>query len=152
MSPSKISKRIFLDRLAWVNRMVAQIRALPLADPTAFMADSRNVSTAESCLRRGLEALFDLGRHILARAFGKGISEYKEIASGLQEMGVLNAGQKRLLDILAGYRNRMVHFYHEISAEELLEICAGQLGDITAIRDALRAWYDLHPELIDLTL
>jgi uncharacterized protein YutE (UPF0331/DUF86 family) len=152
MSPSKISKRIFLDRLAWVDRMLAQIRALPLTDPTAFMADYRNLATAESCLRRTLEALFDVGRHILAGAFGRGVSEYKEIASGLQECGVLTADQKRQLAILAGYRNRMVHFYHEISAEELFQICAEQLGDVTVARDALRAWYELHPELVDPAL
>ena len=29
-----------------------------------------------------------------------------------------------LLQILAGYRNRLVHFYHEVSVEELYEICA----------------------------
>jgi uncharacterized protein YutE (UPF0331/DUF86 family) len=152
MSPSKVSRRIFLDRLAWVDRMLAQIRALPLADPRDFLADSRNVATAESCLRRALEALFDLGRHVLARGFGKGVSEYKEIASGLKESGVLNSEEKALLDILAGYRNRMVHFYHEISSEELLQICAGQLDDVVKVRDAFRSWYQLHPEMTDPAL
>lgn len=63
----------------------------------------RNLWTVESCLRRALEALFDVGRHILAGAFGKGVSEYKEIASGLLECGVLTPEQKALLSILAGY-------------------------------------------------
>jgi uncharacterized protein YutE (UPF0331/DUF86 family) len=152
MSPSKISKRIFLDRLAWVERMLAQITSLPLSDRDAFMSDSRNLWTAESCLRRALEAVFDVGRHILAAAFGRGVSEYKEIASGLLECGVLTGEQKALLSILAGYRNRLVHFYHEISADELFQICAGQLGDITAIQDALLAWYGLHQELVDPAL
>jgi uncharacterized protein YutE (UPF0331/DUF86 family) len=137
MSPSKISKRIFL--------VIAQITSLPLSDRDAFMSDSRNLWTAESCLRRALEALFDVGRHILAGAFGKGVSEYKEIASGLLECGVLTAEQKAQLSILAGYRNRMVHF-------ELQQICAEQLGDITAIQDALLAWYDRHQELVDPAL
>jgi hypothetical protein len=46
----------------------------------------------------------------------------------------------------------MVHFYHEISADELQQICAGQIGDITAIRAALLAWYDRHQELVDPAL
>jgi uncharacterized protein YutE (UPF0331/DUF86 family) len=54
----------------------------------------------------------------------------------LLERGVLNSDQKRLLDILAGNRNRMVHFYHEISAEELRQICAGQFDDVLKIQDA----------------
>lgn len=37
---------------------------------------------------------------------------------------------RMLLKILAGYRNRMVHFYHEITPKELYEICSGELEDI----------------------
>lgn len=63
MTPGSISKRIVLDRLTWVDRMLAEIRSLPLSDQQVFFSDGRNVWTAESCLRRALEALFDLGRH-----------------------------------------------------------------------------------------
>ena len=152
MSPSKISKRTFLDRVAWVDRMVAQIRALPVSDRAAFMADSRNIWAAESCIRRALEAIFDIGRHLLAKGFGAGVSEYKAIAEGLKARGVLTEEQADLMKILAGYRNRMVHFYHEISIDELYQLCAHQLADITATRDALRDWVHAHPELVDPTL
>ena len=47
------------------------------------------VWAAESCLRRALEALLDVGRHILAGGFGRGVSEYGQIASGLLDAGVL---------------------------------------------------------------
>ena len=80
MTPGQISKRVVADRMAWVEAMLGEIRALPLGDRPAFFADSRNVWAAESCLRRALEALLDLGRHILAKGFGLGVSEYKEIA------------------------------------------------------------------------
>ena len=132
--------------------MVVQIRALPLSDPVAFMADARNVWTAESCLRRALEALFDIGRHILAKGFGTGVSEYRAIADGLKEKGVLGDEQAAIMKILAGYRNRMVHFYHEVSVEELYQLCSEQLADVTATRDALRNWFDAHQEIVDSTL
>ena len=75
-----------------------------------FFADRRNVWTAESCFRRALEALLDLGRHILTKGFSLGVSEYKEIATRLGEQGVLSQGEAELLRTLAGYRNRLVHF------------------------------------------
>jgi uncharacterized protein YutE (UPF0331/DUF86 family) len=53
---------------------------------------------------------------------------------------------------MAGYRNRMVHFYHEITPDELFNICATQLGDIERIADAYRRWVNEHPELVDSTL
>jgi len=152
MTPQLISKRIALDRLALTERLLQEIRALPLGDHDLFFSDRRNIWAAESCLRRSLESLFDLGRHILAKGFGTGISEYKEIATRLQEKGVLSAEEMNLLRVLAGYRNRLVHFYHEVSPEELYEICTSQLSDLERIRDALQRWLNVHPENLDPSL
>ena len=152
MTPQLISKRIALDRLALTEKLVQEIKSLPLQDRQLFFADRRNIWTAESCLRRSLESLFDLGRHILAKGFGTGISEYKEIATRLQEKGILSAEEMNLLRVLAGYRNRLVHFYHEVSPEELYEICASQLSDVEKIRVALQRWLNDHPETLDPSL
>lgn len=152
MTPTQISKRVVLDRLAWIDEMLAEIRALPLADQAGFFADRRNVWAVESCLRRGLEALFDLGRHILAAGFAAGVSEYKEIVTALHKQGILSEEEARLCYMMAGYRNRMVHFYHEIQAEELYDIAANHLADLETIADALRRWLRQHPQYLDEAL
>jgi hypothetical protein len=69
MTPSALSVRIVTARPAWVRTMVARVRALPLDTVEAFTADPRTPAAAESYLRRGLEALMDLGRHVLAKGF-----------------------------------------------------------------------------------
>jgi uncharacterized protein YutE (UPF0331/DUF86 family) len=102
MSPGKLSKRVMGDRLAWIDKMVVEIRALPLDSYEDFSANRRDVWAAESCLRRALEAIFDLGRHILAKGFGQGVTEYKQIASELETAGVLSHSRARLLSTLAG--------------------------------------------------
>jgi len=152
MSPSKVSQRIVLDRIAWVDRMLKEIRSLPISDRAVFLAESRNVWAAESCLRRAIEALFDIGRHILARGFGRGEVEYREIADGLGAIGVLDAAESLLMRTLAGYRNRLVHFYHEVSAGELFEICSRQLDDLVSIRGAYQRWMGSHPGMLDTAL
>jgi uncharacterized protein YutE (UPF0331/DUF86 family) len=152
VTPQHISKRVVVDRLEVANHLIQEITALPLKDRQAFFSDRRNVWTAESCLRRSLEALLDVGRHILAKGFGLGISEYKEIGARLREHGVLLEDEERILRVLAGYRNRLVHFYHEVSGEELYEICRHQLGDLKIIQDAFLRWLRNHPEQIDQTL
>jgi uncharacterized protein YutE (UPF0331/DUF86 family) len=130
MSPGKLSKKVIGDRLAWIDKMIVEIRALPLDSYEDFSANRRDVWAAESCLRRALEAIFDLGRHILAKGFGQGVTEYKQIASELETAGVLSHSRARLLSTLAGYRNRLVHFYHEVTSEELYEICRNNLDDL----------------------
>ena len=152
MTPGEISKRVASDRLAWVRQMIAEIRALPLEDRQEFFADRRNVWTAESCLRRSLEALLDLGRHVLAKGFGVGISEYKDIAGQSRANGILSAGDAELLRTLAGYRNRLVHFYHEVEPEELFEVCASNLEDLERLARAYDEWLTSHPEYLDESL
>ena len=152
MSPSKITKRVVVDRLDWIEKMIEEIKLLPLNDYETFIRDKRNIWAAESCLRRALEALMDLGRHISAKGFGRGVSEYKEIASSLGEAGVLFNKDEETLRTLAGFRNRMVHFYHEVSDRELFEICSSQLSNITDISRAIKKWINGHQEMIDDSL
>jgi uncharacterized protein YutE (UPF0331/DUF86 family) len=152
MVSGKISKRVVSDRLAWADRMLSEIRALPLESKPTFMQDTRNIWAAESCLRRVLEALFDMGRHIAAKGFGEAVTEYKEIASTLNRRNVISASDLELMKKLAGYRNRLVHFYHDVSADELFEICASHLGDVEQVVNALRSWLANNPNIMDETL
>jgi hypothetical protein len=54
MAPGKAQQRIVANRLAWVQRMTDEIRSLPLGSLDEFIADSRNIGAAESCLRRAM--------------------------------------------------------------------------------------------------
>ena len=152
MTPSKISKRVVGERIDWIDKMISEIRSLPLGDYDTYASDKRNIWTCESCLRRALEALLDLGRHILAKGFGKGVTEYKEIADELENLNVLTPDEGSLLKILAGYRNRLVHFYHEITPDELYEICTSELEDILTVKNVFLKWFKENPEKLDQTL
>lgn len=53
---------------------------------------------------------------------------------------------------MAGYRNRMVHYYQEISNRELYQICSEELGDLEYILSAFLTWIKDHPGSVDQTL
>ncbi len=152
MNARQMSAKIVLERLGWIERMLSEIRSLPLESFSAFTADPRTPAAAESYLRRALEALLDLGRHTLAKGFGRAPLQYKEIARELVAVGILTPEESTLLREMAGYRNRMVHFYHEISEEELYQICVHQLEDVEALLSTYQRWLRAHPEKIDQSL
>jgi len=152
MTPSLLREKIISERILWTREMMAGLRSLPLESLDAFRSDARNMASAESYLRRALEALLDLGRHILAKGFGSAVPEYKEIAKALSKFEVIGPKEADKLRILAGYRNRMVHFYHEISDLEIYAICTRELGDIEAILSEIINWINNHPEKIDKSL
>jgi uncharacterized protein YutE (UPF0331/DUF86 family) len=150
--PAKLRAVVVLERLGWIQRMLAGIRELPLGLLDDFTADPRTSASAESYLRRCLEALLDLGRHILAKGFGRAASEYSTVAHELQEVGVLSSAEATLRREMAGYRNRLVHFYDEVSVAELHEICTQGLPDVERIARVLEQWVRDHPERIDKSL
>ncbi len=152
MASSPIQAKVVLDRIAWVRRMLEGIRSLPRDSLADFTADPRTPAAAESYLRRGLEALLDLGRHILAKGLNRAVAEYREVARELGKAGILGPAEANLLARMAGYRNRLVHFYHEIYVEELYEVCTQGLADIERVLEALEEWLRAHPERLDQAL
>ena len=148
MMTSAVRAEIVAEKISYIRNMVEAIRSLPQSSYDDFSADVRNAAAAESYLRRALEALFDLGRHILAKAFAEAPAEYKQIADGLAKNGVLSKEEGRILTEMAGYRNRMVHFYHEIGERELYNICRDRLIDIQGLVDTFARWWRDHPEKV----
>ena len=149
MTPALIRASVVTERVAWVRQMVSQAHALPLESLEIFLEDSRNAGAAESYLRRGIEALLDIGRHILAKGFAIAVSEYKEIGTQLVEQGVFQSDDGLLMRRIAGYRNRLVHFYNEVSTKELYLILTQHMNDIDRICDAMVQWIQEHPEMVD---
>jgi uncharacterized protein YutE (UPF0331/DUF86 family) len=152
MSPSKLREKVITERTEWIDNMVAGVKRLQLGSYEEFIENPVTVAAAESYLRRALEALLDMGRHILAKGFGRAVAEYKLISTELEKTGVLTSDTAKMLRILAGYRNRMVHFYHEISSQELYEICTKDVEDIEEVLKGMLTWINEHPEMIDRTI
>jgi uncharacterized protein YutE (UPF0331/DUF86 family) len=149
MTPGPISRVVVADKVAAVRRMLEGVRSLPLDDLATFTTDPRMVAAGESYLRRALEALLDLGRHVLAKAFGRAPAEYAEVARQLGEAGVIDSARATRLAVMARYRNRMVHFYDEISAAELHHILTQQISDIEDLVEAVIGWLAANPDRVN---
>jgi len=126
---SNLNTKLIEDRIGFINESIAKLKGFSKLNEEDFLEDDRPAAT-ESYLRRSLEAVFDIGRHIIAKSAGKGIVEYKEIANALGQKRVITKNLAERLRLMAGYRNRLVHFYHEITDKELYSILKNNLSDI----------------------
>jgi uncharacterized protein YutE (UPF0331/DUF86 family) len=152
VTKGKIRTAIVAERVAWIRKMLAGIRTLPLSSYEQFISDPRTPAAAESYLRRALEASLDLGRHVLAKGFALAPTEYKEVADELARVGILSEEDGALLRQMAGYRNRMVHFYHEVSQEELYTLCSLHLPEVENLCEVVLKWLQEHPEKADTAI
>ena len=148
MTPSKIQQKTVATKAQGIREMLAGLETLPLASAAEFSADPRMVAAGESFLRRALEGLLDLGRHVLAKGFGKVVPEYAGVAAELEGQGILAPEQAQKLRLMARYRNRMTHFYDAITPAELYGILAEERGDVEMILAAIQAWLSAHPEVV----
>jgi len=136
-----ISKLVVQSRLALINDCLTQLHRLSTLSLETFISDKDRVAAAESYLRRALEAIFDVGRHILAKSGGADLAtEYKGIANGLGSKGVISPELAKSLVAMAGYRNRLVHLYHLVQEDELYEILQNDLGDLEAFSREVTAF------------
>ncbi len=94
-----------------------------------FKADKKNYGLCEHHLRRALEGVLTIGTHILSRLPAK-TKDYQEIILSLGKLGIIPKDFAEKNKQLAGYRNRMVHIYWEISEEEIYKITKEHLADI----------------------
>ncbi len=117
-------------RLSYIEESVHSLERFKGIPLKKFHADPDNFRIAFYDLHKALEAVMDIGSHILSRIPGARPSSYKDIPALLEKYKIIPAkfSSEKLVK-MAGYRNRMVHFYGEITENELFEIIQEDLGD-----------------------
>ena len=152
MTPSKISQKVAAGKIELVEQNIQRIKDLDLHPREAFLDEEINAAAGESCLLRALEAMLDLGRHILARAFGVAVVEYEEVGPKLAENDVLTKTLAEKLSKKGRYRNRLVHMYYEVTPEELHEVFTNELADLEEIAEFIKYWMAANPGKVDTSL
>ena len=138
-----INKQFINERLLLIHSFLKELQDLATLDKNSFLSQKRNVAAAESFLRRTLEAIFDIGRHILSKTDHIDLStEYKSIAKGLIEIGIVDKKLGETLIQMAGYRNRLVHMYNIISDEELYQVIQSNTKDIENFVSKIKKYLD----------
>ncbi len=137
-----------LDGIQKELTILRQFAALPLNEFKSDVVFDRT----QLHLRFALEGIFHIGSHILSRIPGGRFTEYKELARKLGDVGVVSKEfAKEKLVRMAGYRNRLTHFYQEITPDELYTIVRDHLGDIEQFLHAVKEVCE-HPERLGLTV
>jgi len=140
---SNLNIKLIEDRLGFINKSVAKLKRLSKFREEEFL-EGDIPAIAESYIRRSLEAIFDIGRHISAKTAGKGVVEYKEIVNTLNNAGIITKGLTERLKLMSGYRNRLVHFYHEVTDKELFSIVKDNLLDVEDFVKKIKAFVEAY--------
>lgn len=125
-----------------INREVIESKLKEIRDDLMKLEDFKRISleeyksghnfaASEHYIRRALEAMLEIGTHILSRLPGAKPQTYKDIPRLLGQYEVVpkDFAEGKLIQ-MTGYRNRLIHFYEEITEEELYDIIQNDLPDL----------------------
>lgn len=125
-----INKARIMDSISEILNSVRRLRSMADMSLSDFASDSDHYAIAEHHLRRSLEMILDVGRHIIAKQGLGRPADYTEVFDILGREGILPPEYVQKNRGLPGYRNRLVHVYHEVTVEELHAIISTRLQDI----------------------
>ncbi|MEW6214651.1 MAG: DUF86 domain-containing protein [Nitrospirota bacterium] len=135
-----------LELLRFIETCLQELKPFSIMTEKEFLSDRKNPPFVESYLRKSLEAVFDIGRHILAKTYGFKEIEYKVIAKELGKREIVTKELSDVLYTMAGYRNRMVHFYREVTPEELYHIVVNNLKDFDSFAREIVSFIKAYEE------
>jgi uncharacterized protein YutE (UPF0331/DUF86 family) len=131
-----INKDVLRARVSYIEdsrRSLERFRGIPYEE---FHSNPDHFRIAFYDLHRSLEAVMDIGSHILSRIPGARPSSYKDIPRLLEKHKIIPSDfTNGPLTKMAGYRNRMVHFYGEITEKEIYNIIQEELQDLDTFCD-----------------
>lgn len=146
-----IKSQSILPRISGIQGDVEKLRKLAELPVEEFSVED-NFIKAQFYLRRALEGVFHIGSHILSRIPGGRATEYKEIALNLGKFKIVDRlFAETKLKTMAGYRNRLTHFYADVTPTEVLNILRNNLHDVETFLSAIKLLLK-NPEQCDLRI
>ena len=124
---------IIRKRLDALNRYVAILRKLSAYSLQDFLDDPERYGSAERFLQLSVEALSDLGNHVVSDLGLGEVNSYADIPDLLAEAKIISVVQRAIWVRMIGFRNILVHDYLQVDRSIVYDVLRHRLPDIEDI-------------------
>jgi len=99
-----------------------------------FISNPERYGSAERFLQLAIEAMTDIGSHIVADLNLGVVNSYSDVPNILARRGYLNNSLKEKWIRMIGFRNILVHDYLDIDRKIVHEVLQQHLGNIEELK------------------
>lgn len=125
-----IDREKIIARVEDIKNALLELGKIPNKTMEDFAADKNHFYLASYWLRIAIEGVLTIGTHILSRMPSNGKQkDYTQVILSLVDYNILPQDFAKKIKGMAGYRNRLVHLYWNVSKEEILNTLQNELGD-----------------------
>jgi uncharacterized protein YutE (UPF0331/DUF86 family) len=127
------------SKIAIIKESLNELEKMRVISLEELSSSPRDLAAAKYFIRTSIEAMIDIGSHIVAKKLLGVPSTNVEVILLLADKGVVAKDNAQTYVKMAKYRNRLTHFYNNVSVSEICDIIQNHLGDFEAfIKDILQ--------------
>ncbi len=129
-----IRPEILQKRLEKLDEYVHILRGMQKYSREEFIANPERYGSAERFLQLAIEALTDVGNHIIAGLQLGTVDWYSDVPRRLREAGYIDEGAEQLWIRMIGFRNILVHEYLGIDRDIVYQVLQEHVADIERLK------------------
>ncbi|MCX7854958.1 MAG: DUF86 domain-containing protein [Anaerolineae bacterium] len=130
-----IRAEVIRKRLNKLDEYLSILRSIQRYKWEEFIQDPEHYGSAERFLQLAIEAVNDIGSHIIAALDLGTVNWYSDIPAILEERGYISPALQERWIRMIGFRNALVHDYLDIDRRIVYEALQEGLEDLEALRE-----------------
>lgn len=124
IDPEKIKLRFDI-----IRENVRELEKLKKLSLQQLSDNKRDLAATKHFIRVAIEAMIDIATHIVVKKLLSAPATATDAMNLLSEKNVITKQNAETYVRMVKYRNRLVHFYHELTVSEIFDIIQKKLGD-----------------------
>lgn len=129
-----VRQEVIRKRLNKLDEYLGILRGMRRYSLADFMADPEHYGSAERFMQLAIEALTDLGNHVIADLRLGTVDTYGDVPTILADNGYLDAELRETWLKIVGFRNVLVHDYADLDRRVVYDVLTNRLGDLEQLR------------------
>lgn len=132
-----VRREVLSKRLNRLDEYLSILRGLKRFSLPEFVENPECYGAAERFLQLSIEAITDIGNHLVADLELGPVNSYRDIPALLTAAGHLSTDLEQKWFRMIGFRNTLVHDYLEIDRKIVHDVLHHHLEDIEAVKQVL---------------
>jgi uncharacterized protein YutE (UPF0331/DUF86 family) len=129
-----IRVEVIRKRLNKLDEYLSILQGIRRYNWEEFLSDPEHYGSAERFLQLAIEAVNDIGSHVIAVLSLGTVNWYSDIPTILEEKGYIGPELREKWIRMIGFRNALVHDYLEIDRRIVYEVLQSGLDDLEELR------------------
>lgn len=129
-----VRAEVIRKRLNKLDEYIAILSRVKRYSFEEFMADPERYGSAERFLHLAIEAITDMGNHVIADLGLGVVNSYSDIPAILAKKGYLSRSLEEKWIRMIGFRNTLVHEYIDIDRKIVFDVLQNNINDLEELK------------------